>query len=155
MNNTFEEAVLMAVKRHDGQTRWNGDPYVTHPIRVARRVRDLLGDAYTPSYVDMAKTIAVLHDVIEDTDTPGIIIETAFGSKVECAVQLLSRPPKKLRTLTYQEWIDKLIATGNHLVIAVKCADVQDNLSDLKSGNGLRKKYDPALVKLLKALDQK
>ena len=151
----YEDALVMAIKAHDGQRRESGEPYICHPVRVAGRVYDLLYDKMSRDYVEVARCVAVLHDVLEDTPTPSCDIEAEFGSAITRAVELLTRPPKEYRTQTYAEWIDVLIGTGNRLAIAVKTADVMDNLSDIDSvptKEMLRPRYEKALAKLQKAL---
>ena len=54
----YKLALQIATKAHKGQVRKDGKtPYIKHPIRVANQFND-----------DFKKTIAVLHDVLEDTD---------------------------------------------------------------------------------------
>ena len=53
-------AYYYAEKAHDGQVRRSGDPYITHPLAVAR----ILSEMHMDHQSLMA---ALLHDVIEDT----------------------------------------------------------------------------------------
>lgn len=146
--STYEDALIFAVKAHDGQTRWNGDPYITHPIRVARRVAEDLVGRFTQTYIDLAKTIAVLHDTVEDTDVTLTQIENQFGPDVRLAVQWLTRR----EGTSYSYFIGLLAASKNEVVLRVKIADISDNLSDLDENHGLRKRYERALTRLKKAL---
>lgn len=58
-----EICLLLAIKLHGGQTRWcDEEPYVSHSIRVANAVYMMTKD------VTMYQA-ALLHDVVEDTDT--------------------------------------------------------------------------------------
>ena len=57
MNSVFEIALEIAVKAHKGQVDKNGVAYILHPLAVAGLLNSL-----------ELKTIAVLHDTIEDTD---------------------------------------------------------------------------------------
>lgn len=50
----------IAIKAHQGQTRWGGEPYITHPEAVAKAVAHL-GPVF--------EAVAWLHDVLEDTET--------------------------------------------------------------------------------------
>jgi guanosine-3',5'-bis(diphosphate) 3'-pyrophosphohydrolase len=155
MSNLYEDALVMAINAHDGQRRQSGEPYVIHPIRVAKRAAASMGSKFTHGHVEVVKITAVLHDVLEDTDVPSCDIEAHFGAQVARAVELLSRPPKALRTQSYAQWIDTLIGTGNKIAIRVKHADVTDNLSDidgLPEKVGLKPRYEKALSKLKKAL---
>jgi len=144
----YEQALLLATIAHHGQTRRNGDPYVTHPIRVAARVEERLAGRFTTEYISLVKTAAILHDVLEDTDTTEDELRATFGTAVAEAVHLVSRPDN----LTYADWITVLASTGNRIAIWVKLADLEDNLSDLEPDHKLRKRYEPAHAKLVEAL---
>ncbi len=52
----LEKAIAIAVEAHRGQQDRYGAPYVLHPLRVMARVE-----------MTAQKTVAVLHDVVEDT----------------------------------------------------------------------------------------
>src|SRR5258706_6160057 len=56
--STLERAIALAARKHEGQLDKAGAPYILHPIRVMLRVASL-----------EEKMAAVLHDVVEDTDT--------------------------------------------------------------------------------------
>lgn len=56
----LRQAYVVARDAHQGQMRSSGEPYITHPVAVAR----ILGDMRLDHETLMA---AVLHDVIEDT----------------------------------------------------------------------------------------
>jgi (p)ppGpp synthase/HD superfamily hydrolase len=53
----LERAIAIAVEAHRGKKDRYGSPYILHPLRVMAKVR-----------TDSAKILAVLHDVVEDTD---------------------------------------------------------------------------------------
>src|SRR3990172_4998323 len=55
-------AYEFGAKAHDGQRRISGEPYIYHPIEVARILAGMRLDA-------KSITVAILHDVIEDTPT--------------------------------------------------------------------------------------
>lgn len=114
----------IATEAHEGQRRWNGDPYITHPIRVAGNFVN-----------EGLRCIAVLHDVIEDTDeTVESLINKGVGNEIIFAVNILTKKEDQ----DYTEYIEKVKFHGISKV--VKQADLKDNLSDLKKGN-LRDKY--------------
>ena len=58
----LNRAYVFAMRAHGGQTRKSGDPYFTHPLAVAGILTELKAD---PASV----ATALLHDVVEDTDT--------------------------------------------------------------------------------------
>ena len=70
-----ERAIAYADKKHDGQKRKDGSPYIIHPLAVAEIV------AETGLDTD-AILAAILHDCIEDTDASHSDIASLFGSTV-------------------------------------------------------------------------
>ena len=70
-----EKAYRFAKKLHDGQFRASGEPYIIHPVEVAKILAGLEVDTHT-------LIAAFLHDVLEDTDTKPETIEELFGSDV-------------------------------------------------------------------------
>ena len=54
------DVVKLATEAHKGQTRWNGDPFILHPLRVAFLVMQDFPHI-------MVVSAAVLHDTVEDT----------------------------------------------------------------------------------------
>jgi len=81
----FAAALSLAAVRHRDQTRKDKvTPYIYHPIAVAGLVKDA---GYDLRY----QTVAVLHDVLEDTETEEEEIEV-FGEDILEAVKLLTRP---------------------------------------------------------------
>ncbi len=71
----IEKAYLFAKKAHGSQTRFTGEPYITHPIAVAQILAQMRMDATTI----MA---AILHDVVEDTPVSQDDILNHFGKEV-------------------------------------------------------------------------
>ena len=61
-NPVIGRAVAVATAAHAGQTRrYTGEPYIAHPLAVARSVAGVFPET-------MTVTAAVLHDVVEDTE---------------------------------------------------------------------------------------
>ena len=122
-------ALKIATEAHKGQKRWNGDDYITHPIRVATKCVD-----------NNIKCIAILHDVIEDTNLTvfDLAHKYNFDKVIVDNIGYLTKNPRE----TYADYIIKIkrfpIATF------VKIADLKDNLRDLKKGQR-KDKYELAL----------
>lgn len=72
----LEKAYAMAVEAHKYQRRKTGEPYIFHPIEVARICFEEIGLGPT------AVICALLHDVVEDTDMTLEDIRLAFGDKI-------------------------------------------------------------------------
>ncbi len=69
---------------HEGQRRLSGEPYITHPLAVARTLGEMGLDAES-------LCAAILHDVIEDTPTAKAEIAEAFGVEVAQLVDGVSK----------------------------------------------------------------
>lgn len=141
----YEKAVKVATKAHQGQTRWGGEPYITHPLAVA--------EAFDLERQPREKIIAVLHDVLEDSDVTYKEIVGNFGVVIADAVRQLTHPPH----ISYADYVvnirDETIAgnTSARLARVVKEADLRHNLSDLndpKKHKQRRDKYELALALL-------
>ena len=96
---------------HAGQLDEDGTPFVNHPIAVAEK---LAGEE--------EKTVAYLHDVIEDTDTKLETVADLFGIRIADAVDAISRRG----TEEYEEYIERL--SKNPLACRVKLADLAHNI---------------------------
>ena len=69
---------------HRGQTRLSGDPFISHPLAVAQILADMHMDS-------QAIAAAILHDVIEDTETPVSELEEQFGNEIATLVDGVSK----------------------------------------------------------------
>jgi GTP diphosphokinase / guanosine-3',5'-bis(diphosphate) 3'-diphosphatase len=75
----IRRAYDVAVEAHEGQQRRSGEPYVLHPVAVARIVASLGLD-------DTTIAAALLHDAVEDTGVTLADLESSFGSEVAAIV---------------------------------------------------------------------
>lgn len=127
----IKRAYEFAEKKHAGQTRGSGEPYIKHPLRVAR----LAAEWGSESDVIMA---ALLHDVAEDCGVPLSEIRELFGSNVEKIVDTVTALSDKEfanHTLTkaQKDLLSdaKLQSSMNSEALLVKIADRIDNLNTL------------------------
>lgn len=81
----IDRAFRFAREAHQGVRRRSGEPYIMHPIAVAKIVIGELGLGST------SICAALLHDVVEDTDYTREDIESAFGSKIASIVEGLTK----------------------------------------------------------------
>ena len=81
----IERAFRFAKAAHSGVRRRSGEPYILHPIAVAKIVISELGLGST------SICAAFLHDVVEDTDFTKEDIEAAFGTKIASIVEGLTK----------------------------------------------------------------
>lgn len=112
-------ALAIAKKAHAGQVDKAGVDYIKHPIYVASQVT-----------TEQEKAVALLHDVIEDSDiTVEDLLVSGLSNEVVTAVQILT----KKKGQSYQEYLEKV--KSNNLARVVKLADLKHNsdLSRLKS----------------------
>lgn len=111
---TLDRAIALAAKAHEGQTDKQGAPYILHPLRVMMACRaDGLSDPH--------QIVAVLHDVIEDTDTKIEEIREAFGDTVADALDAVSRKSE----VTYLGYIRAM--RKYPIAVEVKKRDIIDN----------------------------
>lgn len=72
------KAIALATKAHEGQ-EYGGKPYIVHPLRVMRAVADR-------GYSIDHQIVAVLHDIVEDTDVTVAQIDEEFGPEIAAGV---------------------------------------------------------------------
>jgi (p)ppGpp synthase/HD superfamily hydrolase len=93
----LHEALWFAVSAHAGQFDKAGFPYVLHPIRVSEAVES-----------DDEKIVALLHDVVEDTDATLAQVYDRFGGRIANAVAAITKREKSGGSETYREYLDRI-----------------------------------------------
>jgi HD domain/Cytidylyltransferase-like len=122
-----EEALQYATKAHAGQTRSGGDPYITHPMRVADHIRK-----YKQSHnLDALISAAYLHDTIEDTDTTQEVLHDLFGGLVASLVQELTSDPEQIKKMGKAQYLSHKMAAMSSYGLVIKLADRLDNVKDI------------------------
>ncbi|HEY1549782.1 MAG TPA: bifunctional (p)ppGpp synthetase/guanosine-3',5'-bis(diphosphate) 3'-pyrophosphohydrolase [Kofleriaceae bacterium] len=122
-------AYEFAAQAHKGQTRKSGDPYVTHPLSVARIIAELK--------LDVASVCAgLLHDCVEDTSATVEQLGETFGKEIAYLVDgvtKLGKLPYSTREEQQAENFRKmLLAMARDIrVILVKLCDRLDNMRSL------------------------
>ncbi|WP_028081700.1 RelA/SpoT family protein [Solimonas soli] len=122
-------AAEFAKNVHEGQRRSSGEPYVYHPLAVARILAEMRLDHTT-------LIAAILHDVIEDTGISREQLATEFGADVAALVDGVSKIAKmegRTRAEMQAESFRKLLLamTQDLRVILVKLADRLHNMRTL------------------------
>ncbi|HKK06906.1 MAG TPA: bifunctional GTP diphosphokinase/guanosine-3',5'-bis pyrophosphate 3'-pyrophosphohydrolase [Gammaproteobacteria bacterium] len=122
-------AYLFGAEAHEGQHRMTGEPYIYHPLEVARILAEMHMD-------HQSIVAAILHDVIEDTPTAKEHISTEFGEDIAELVDGVSK-------LTHIEFESRAEAQAENFrkmllamvrdirVILVKLADRLHNMRTL------------------------
>nr|VFK47862.1 MAG: GTP pyrophosphokinase/guanosine-3',5'-bis(diphosphate) 3'-pyrophosphohydrolase [Candidatus Kentron sp. TC] len=123
------QAYLLGAEAHDGQMRNTGEPYIFHPLHVAKILAEM--------HLDYQTIIAaILHDVVEDTPLAYAHVDKAFGSEVAELVDGVS----KLTHVTFNSFAEKqaenfrkmlLAMTRDIRVILIKLADRLHNMRTL------------------------
>jgi hypothetical protein len=122
-----EEALQYATKAHAGQTRAGGDPYITHPMRVADHIKQ-----YKQSHnLDALISAAYLHDTVEDTDTTHEALHDLFGGLVASLVKELTSDPEQIKKVGKAQYLAHKMAAMSSYALVIKLADRLDNVKDI------------------------
>lgn len=120
VNPGVEDAIALALEVHHGQ--WypsperRQDPFVLHPLRVMLAVEG-----------ETERIVAVLHDVIEDTDLSlSDLRNLGYPDRVLQALDRLTRRQGE----TYEAYVERLLP--DPIARAIKLADLKDNLTHIK-----------------------
>jgi HD domain/Cytidylyltransferase-like len=122
-----EEALQYATQAHAGQTRSGGEPYITHPMRVADHIRQ-----YKQSHnLDALISAAYLHDTVEDTDTTHEALQDLFGGLVASLVKELTSDPEQIKKVGKAQYLAHKMAAMSSYALVIKLADRLDNVKDI------------------------
>ena len=129
--NLINRAFFLAKEAHQGVRRRSGEPYLVHPIAVAKIVVDEIG-------LGVKSVIAaLLHDVVEDTDYTIEDIERIFGHKIASMIDGLTKMSGVFNadTSAQAEYFRKVLLTlsDDVRVILIKIADRLHNMRTLGS----------------------
>lgn len=104
------EAMKIAYHTHHGQVDSGGIPYIFHPIHLAEQMED-----------EYTVCVALLHDVVEDTEVTLEALAKVFPKEVTDAVALLTHAKGD----PYPEYVARI--KSNPIAKAVKLADLRHN----------------------------
>lgn len=126
----LKKAYVFAARAHKGQVRRSGEPYLSHPLEVARMLSEMRLDSVTLA-------AGLLHDVLEDTDVTPADLKKDFGEEIADLVEgvtKISRVQEASPETRQAESIRKIILamTDDLRVIFIKLADRVHNLKTLK-----------------------
>ena len=108
-----KKAINIAYNAHMGQFDFFGIPYIFHPMHLAEQMD-----------TEEECVVAILHDVVEDTDVTIEELEKDFPTQIIDAIKLLTHD----KSVDYMDYINNLKA--NPIAKKVKLADLKHN-SDL------------------------
>ena len=129
----IDQAFRLACHAHGLVRRRSGEPYILHPIAVARIVCKEIGLGST------SICSALLHDVVEDTEYTVEDIRRGFGDKIARIVEGLTKisteqVPQSIDSLQAQNIRKLLLTIGDDArVILIKIADRLHNMRTLSS----------------------
>ena len=124
--NPILRAAAFAQQAHQGQMRKDGQPYITHPARVATA-------AILHGMDETAVCAAWLHDVIEDCDVAHQVVFDFFGDAVRnLVVELTNEPyPKSIPRPERKKMDRERIARASREAKQLKLLDRIDNIGDM------------------------
>ena len=105
------KAMIIAYEAHKNQVDKSGVPYIYHPIHVAEQMN-----------TENECIIALLHDVVEDTNVTFKQLEGVFSKEIIDILKLLTRE----ENIEYDEYIKRI--KNNSIACKVKIADLTHNL---------------------------
>ena len=105
------KAMVIAYEAHKNQVDKSGVPYIYHPIHVAEQMD-----------TENECIIALLHDVVEDTNVTFKQLEEVFSKEIIDILKLLTRE----ENIEYDEYIKRI--KNNSIACKVKIADLTHNL---------------------------
>lgn len=109
------KAMRLAYAAHHGQTDKSGQPYIFHPYHLAEQMTD-----------EVSVCVALLHDVVEDTDLTFADLEREFPPEVTGALRLLTHE----KGTDYFDYVRAL--RGNPVAVKVKLADLAHNSDEAR-----------------------
>ena len=136
--NQIEKAIKIALEAHTEQKDKAGETYILHPLRLMLQME-----------TEEEKVVAVLHDVIEDSEyTFEDLRHEGFSAEVVDAIDCVTKREGE----DYDEFIERIVK--NTLAARVKIADLKDNSNLDRLENVTDKdreradKYKEAIAKL-------
>ncbi len=125
-----KDAYYFGKKVHQGQYRISGEPFISHPVQVAKILAELELDV-------VSIAAALLHDTVEDTEVDTEEIESKFGSEI----RLLVNGMTKLNKIDFKSREERQAASLRKMflamakdirVVLIKLADRLHNMRTLK-----------------------
>ena len=144
---TIEDVIRIAVQAHEGQKDMVGNPAILHVLAVG-----LMGKT------DQEKKAGILHDVVEDSEVSlSDLRERGVEEVVLEAVDLLTHRDG----VSYEDYVKKIVLSGNETAIQVKLNDLhhnlwraQDALDTLDTGTRERKELLEEILRIAEVHDR-
>lgn len=126
----IKKAYVFSAKAHQGQTRMSGEPYLNHPLEVAKILAELKMDVFTI-------VTGLLHDTVEDTSATLEEIEALFGSEIMFLVDGVTKTSKVVLRSKQERQAESfrkmLLSMAKDIrVVLIKLADRLHNMRTLQ-----------------------
>lgn len=122
----LEKAIRIAVDAHRGQKDRTGAPYILHPMHLMAAVD-----------TDTEKIVAILHDVVEDTDwTFERLAGEGFSEEILDALKCVTKNEGE----AYEDFVKR--SATNKIARRVKLADLEHNMDARRLSNVTEKDVD-------------
>ena len=142
-SDRLERAIRLALQAHAGQVRkLEPDvPYATHPVHVAFLVRAAGG-------TEDCTIAALLHDVLEDSDSTSEDLDAYFGARVSAIVREVSEDKSLEWSVRKARLVARLRSASDEACL-VAAADKIHNLATLHEAH---ERHGPSVWKAFRAL---
>ena len=146
-DNLIYKALELVTILFENDVDKGGFPYILHLMYVYKHVSTI-----------EEKTIALLHDVIEDKKVDAKdLIDIGFPEDIVNDVSMLTR----VKPMEYNDYIDRIIKNGSIRALHVKLADLENNMDlnriknpTVKDFDRVQKRYIPTHEKIMNRLKE-
>tara|TARA_R110000868_G_scaffold7196_4_gene39441 strand:- start:1674 stop:2282 length:609 start_codon:yes stop_codon:yes gene_type:complete len=149
-----QKALRFASKAHRKQTRSDGAAYISHPVEVAKIVKEFKKSHNLEALI----SAAYLHDTIEDTDATEEDLTKMFGGLVASLVKELTSDEKgaAFKEKGKTQYLKDKMSGMSDWALVVKLADRLHNVSDLTTARSpaWAKKYHTATTETMNELEK-
>jgi len=138
-SDIIRDALRFATEKHDGQVRRGTNlPYITHPVAVSHIV---IQTKQSRRLQELAAA-AILHDVLEDTETSFADLATRFPPLVASLVHELTSDDKEIARVGKLEYMKAKMRGMSSYGLVIKLADRLHNISDKPTQKMVRDTMD-------------
>lgn len=127
-NNLLEKSQILAEKLFDGKFDKGGNPYMIHLLSVSYYMEN-----------NSDKIVAILHDIIEDTEiTSDDLLKFGYPKGIIDSIEILTRKNNE----DYNKYIERIIESNDLTALNVKLFDLKNNMDISRIKNPTAKDYD-------------
>jgi (p)ppGpp synthase/HD superfamily hydrolase len=116
------DTIIFMGQKHSGQIRrFFNEPYMMHPIRVAKKIMTIYED------IEIIQT-ALLHDILEDTNVTRKTIKKQYGEFVLYLVSQLTSNKDLIKRFGKKQYLATKMTTMDEVALYIKLVDRLDNI---------------------------